>query len=195
MTETRKLDLIQHIRPLHLMTLIVLYFLGVGFGRYLGQRIDLVPLLVGLFWILTLSIGLNFLGDYFQTPFDWGLIRKEQGGNDSQEKNRDEVLETYVNLYIMEEVQFEGLIRNIGNFSRFLSVIAFSHGNTINLNNIARECEVKRTVVEGFIKILVLRCLFDNDSTQLFLLTCYIFHFYSPQAIGVWALSSGELPK
>ena len=69
-------------------------------------------------------------------------------------KNRDEVLETYVNLYIMEEVQFEGLIRNIGNFSRFLSVIAFSHGNTINLNNIARECEVKRTVVEGFIKIL-----------------------------------------
>ena len=92
MTETRKLDLVQHIRPLHLMTLIVLYFLGVGFGRYLGQRIDLAPLLIGLLWILTLSIGLNFLGDYFQTPFDWGWVRKEQGENDTQEKDRDEVL-------------------------------------------------------------------------------------------------------
>jgi len=92
MIEKRKLDLVQHIRPLHLMTLIVLYFLGVGFGRYLGQRIDLVPLLLGLFWILTLSIGLNFLGDYFQTPFDWGWVRKKQGENDSQEKDRDEVL-------------------------------------------------------------------------------------------------------
>ena len=92
MTETRKLDLVQHIRPLHLMTLIVLYFLGVGFGRYLGQRIDLAPLLIGLLWILTLSIGLNFLGDYYQTPFDWGWVRKEQGENDTQEKDRDEVL-------------------------------------------------------------------------------------------------------
>ncbi len=92
MTETRKLDLVQHIRPLHLMTLIVLYFLGVGFGRYLGQRIDPAPLLIGLLWILTLSIGLNFLGDYFQTPFDWGWVRKEQAEIDSQEKDRDEVL-------------------------------------------------------------------------------------------------------
>lgn len=92
MTETRKLDLVQHIRPLHLMTLIVLYFLGIGFGRYLGQRIDLASLLIGLLWILTLSIGLNFLGDYFQTPFDWGWVRKEQGENDTQEKDRDEVL-------------------------------------------------------------------------------------------------------
>jgi 1,4-dihydroxy-2-naphthoate octaprenyltransferase len=92
MTETRKLDLVQHIRPLHLMTLIVLYFLGVGFGRYLGQRIDPATLLIGLLWIMTLSIGLNFLGDYFQTPFDWGWIRKEQAEKDSQEENRDEVL-------------------------------------------------------------------------------------------------------
>ena len=92
MTETRKLDLVRLLRPLHLMTLIVLYFLGVGFGRYLGQRIDLVPLLIGLLWILTLSIGLNFLGDYFQTPFDWGWVRKEQSETDSQKTDRNEVL-------------------------------------------------------------------------------------------------------
>ena len=65
-----------------------------------------------------------------------------------------EVIESYVNLYVLEEVQFEGLVRNIGNFSRFLSAIAFSHGSQLNLTNIARECEVKRPTVENFLGIL-----------------------------------------
>ncbi len=78
MTETRKLNLVSHIRPLHLMTLVVLYSLGVGFGRYLGERIDSIPFLIGLLWILSISLGLNFLGDYFQTPFDRGLVKEDQ---------------------------------------------------------------------------------------------------------------------
>jgi len=94
MTETKKLDLIQYIRPLHLMTLIVLYTLGVGFGRYLGVGIDLVPLVIGLLWLLALSIGLNFLGDYFQVPFDRGLVRKEriEENHQDQSDNKNEVL-------------------------------------------------------------------------------------------------------
>jgi uncharacterized protein len=66
----------------------------------------------------------------------------------------ENVLESYVDLYIVEEVQFEGLVRNIGSFSRFLNIIAFSHANIINMNNIARECEVKRPTVENYIEIL-----------------------------------------
>lgn len=85
MTETKKLDLVQHVRPLHLMTLVVLYSLGVGFSRYLGQRILPSPLLIGLFWVLTLSIGLNFLGDYFQTPFDRGLNIKAPARKDGDQ--------------------------------------------------------------------------------------------------------------
>lgn len=69
-------------------------------------------------------------------------------------KDPEEVLDTYVDLYIQEEVKHEGLIRNIGSFSRFLSVIAFSHANVINLTNIARECEVKRHLVESYLEIL-----------------------------------------
>ena len=65
-----------------------------------------------------------------------------------------EVLDTYVALYIREEVQAEGLIRNVGNFSRFLEAISFSHGSLLNISNVARECEVERKVVEGYIKIL-----------------------------------------
>ncbi len=69
-------------------------------------------------------------------------------------KDPEEVLETYVDLYVQEEVKFEGFIRNIGSFSRFLSVIAFSHANALNLTNIARECEVKRHLVNSYLEIL-----------------------------------------
>jgi predicted AAA+ superfamily ATPase len=69
-------------------------------------------------------------------------------------KNPDEVLGTYVSLYMREEVQFEGLVRNIGNFSRFLEAISFSHGSILNISNVARECSIERKVVEGYVKIL-----------------------------------------
>lgn len=64
------------------------------------------------------------------------------------------VLRSYSALYIREEVQMEGLVRNIGNFSRFIEAISFSHASVLNTSNIARECAVERKVVEGYIGIL-----------------------------------------
>ena len=65
-----------------------------------------------------------------------------------------EVLRSYAALYLREEVQMEGLVRNIGNFSRFLESISFSHSSVLNVSNVARECEVERKVVEGYVGIL-----------------------------------------
>jgi predicted AAA+ superfamily ATPase len=65
-----------------------------------------------------------------------------------------EVLRSYAALYLREEVQMEGLVRNIGNFSRFLEAISFSHSSVLNISNVARECEVERKVVEGYVGIL-----------------------------------------
>jgi predicted AAA+ superfamily ATPase len=65
-----------------------------------------------------------------------------------------EVLRSYAALYLREEVQMEGLVRNIGNFSRFLEAISFSHSSILNITNVARECEVERKVVEGYVGIL-----------------------------------------
>jgi predicted AAA+ superfamily ATPase len=78
-----------------------------------------------------------------------GMLPVVRGSLDSKE-----ALETYVSLYIVEEVQFEGLVRNIGSFARFLSVIAFSHAGLLNVVNIANECEVKRNTVADYIGIL-----------------------------------------
>jgi uncharacterized protein len=69
-------------------------------------------------------------------------------------KNPQHVLDTYVSLYIQEEVYQESLVRNIGNFSRFLEAASFSHSSQINISNVARECQVERKVVEAYIKIL-----------------------------------------
>lgn len=63
-------------------------------------------------------------------------------------------LQAYVDLYLREDVQMERLTRNIGNFTRFLEAISFSHGSVLNVSNVARECQIERKVVEGYIGIL-----------------------------------------
>jgi hypothetical protein len=59
-----------------------------------------------------------------------------------------DTLNAYLSLFIREEVQYEGLVRNIGNFSRFLEAISFSHASILNINNVAREAGVERKVIE-----------------------------------------------
>lgn len=63
-------------------------------------------------------------------------------------------LQAYVDLYIKEEVQMEGLTRNIAGFSRFLESMSFSHGAVLNISNIARDCQVERKVVQAYVDIL-----------------------------------------
>lgn len=68
--------------------------------------------------------------------------------------NPMDTLQAYVDLYLREEVQMEGLTRNVGNFSRFLEAVSFSHGSILTVSNVARECGVERKVVEGYLHIL-----------------------------------------
>lgn len=68
--------------------------------------------------------------------------------------NPMDTLQAYVDLYLREEVQMEGLTRNVGNFTRFLEAVSFSHGSILAASNVARECGVERKVVEGYLHIL-----------------------------------------
>jgi len=68
--------------------------------------------------------------------------------------NSQDVLKAYAALYLKEEVQMEGLVRNMGGFSRFLEAISFSHGSVLNVANVARECQVERKTVEGYVGII-----------------------------------------
>ena len=66
----------------------------------------------------------------------------------------EQTLNAYATLYIREEVQMEGLVRNIGAFNRFLESASFSHGAVLNISDVARDCQVGRKTVEGYFSIL-----------------------------------------
>lgn len=63
-------------------------------------------------------------------------------------------LESYVTTYLREEVQQEGLTRNLGSFTRFLEIASFSQGQLLNISEVARECAVHRKVAEHYFSIL-----------------------------------------
>lgn len=85
----------------------------------------------------------------FEKALKQGLVPLITMANDPEK-----VLNSYVALYMREEVQMEGLVRNIGGFSRFLEVVSFSHSSVLNISNVSRECEIERKVVESYIGIL-----------------------------------------
>lgn len=66
----------------------------------------------------------------------------------------EETLQSYIGLYLKEEVQTEGLVRRIGDFGRFIEAASFSHGAALNISEVARECQVQRKTVEGYFGIL-----------------------------------------
>ncbi|MBI2346291.1 MAG: ATP-binding protein [Deltaproteobacteria bacterium] len=63
-------------------------------------------------------------------------------------------LESYVQTYLKEEVQQEGLTRNLAAFTRFLESASFSQGAILSIAGVARECAVERKVVEQYFVIL-----------------------------------------
>lgn len=69
-------------------------------------------------------------------------------------KDRAARLSAYIGLYLREEIQLEGLVRQLGPFTRFLEAASFSHGALLTSSEIARDCGVGRTTVDGYLKIL-----------------------------------------
>lgn len=65
-----------------------------------------------------------------------------------------DTLKAYIDIYLTEEVKAEGLVRNIGDFARFLEIASFSQGSLLNTSNIARECMVSRKLIEGYLSVL-----------------------------------------
>ncbi len=63
-------------------------------------------------------------------------------------------LSSYVQTYLREEVQQEGLTRNLQAFARFLEVASFSQAALLNISEVARECDVNRKLAEEYFNIL-----------------------------------------
>lgn len=70
------------------------------------------------------------------------------------ESNPKDYLESYIKTYLQEEIQQEGLTKNLGRFSRFLEAASFSQGSVLNISEVSRECAIERKVVENYFTIL-----------------------------------------
>jgi predicted AAA+ superfamily ATPase len=68
--------------------------------------------------------------------------------------DRRKTLETYVQLYLREEIQTEAIVRNLQGFARFLPIAALFHGQVTNVSGIARDAGTARTTVNGYLDVL-----------------------------------------
>ena len=92
------------------------------------------------------------LVDEFNLDFalGWGLLPFVRNEPDAAA----DILAAYVNTYLKEELQAEGLIRNVPPFVRFLAVAGQLNGQILNVQNISREAAVARSTVDTYFAVL-----------------------------------------
>ncbi len=70
------------------------------------------------------------------------------------EEEAIDVIKTYAETYLREEIQSEGIVRNLGGFSRFLDIAAAESGEILNYSNVGREAQVNTKSIQSFYEIL-----------------------------------------
>ena len=63
-------------------------------------------------------------------------------------------LESYVTTYLEEEVRAEAVVRNLGDFARFLELAASESGGIVNLRKLSQEIGVSHTTIGAYYQIL-----------------------------------------
>ncbi len=99
-----------------------------------------------LYPLTPIELGNDFV---FHKVLDYGLLPMSVTS-----QNPEAFLQSYIRTYLKEEIQLEGLARNIANFSRFLQAASFSQAAILNVSKVASECSVERKTVEDYFSIL-----------------------------------------
>ena len=90
------------------------------------------------------SFSLNEVLRYGSLPAIYGCSPEE----------RIDILNSYTETYLKEEVHAEGLVRNLGGFSRLLDLAASQCGDLISFTAIGRDCHVATRTVQAYYDIL-----------------------------------------
>src|SRR3990167_7591251 len=65
------------------------------------------------------------------------------------------MLRAYVTNYLMEEIQAEGLVRNLPGFAKFMDLVGYTNGQMMNFQNISRDVGVDAKTIKQYYQILV----------------------------------------
>lgn len=66
----------------------------------------------------------------------------------------EQILRTYVSIYMKEEIMDEALVRNIVPFNRFLEIAADQNGQLTNYTNIASDVGIASKTIQAYYQIL-----------------------------------------
>lgn len=93
------------------------------------------------------ELGEDFNWDY---SIEWGLLPYIQ----TDKEHAEEILDSYVTMYLKEEIRQEGIVRNERPFIRFLNIAGQLNGQQVNAANIAQAAAIGRTTVDNYFSIL-----------------------------------------
>ncbi len=93
------------------------------------------------------------MGDAFdlERVLRFGSLPAVVTGSDDDARN---LLSAYAETYLREEIQSEGIVRNLGGFARFLDVAAAGCGDILNVNAVAKDAGVAARTVREYFQIL-----------------------------------------
>lgn len=114
------------------------------------------------------QVGVNLLGGrafrqyfyplVFPEIVDFDLIKVLNQGTIPMHylsNNHSKLLDSYINVYLAEEIKSESLVKRLADFSRFLDIVPYSASELINYANVARDCGVSAKTVKSYFEILV----------------------------------------
>jgi predicted AAA+ superfamily ATPase len=64
------------------------------------------------------------------------------------------ILDTYVEVYLREEIRAEALVRNLGDYARFLDVAAILSGQWLNYSKISSDAEIPKETIRRYMDLL-----------------------------------------
>ena len=114
---------------------------------------------------VNLLAGRAFKAELF--PLTWREISEDRqfdlhrylrfGGLPSAYLNAhsDEFLYAYVDTYLREEIQQEGLVRNLPNYNRFLQSAALNNGRLLNYSKVASDAGLPANTVRDYYQVLM----------------------------------------
>ena len=70
------------------------------------------------------------------------------------QQHQEELLTSYVNIYLEEEIRAEALVRQLASFARFLTYAAIDAGHELNVNKLSQEIGVGRHTIQEYYQIL-----------------------------------------
>jgi predicted AAA+ superfamily ATPase len=116
-----------------------------------GAKVNLLPGRIVAFRLDPFSL-LEFPAKDVVERLIYGSLPGILAVQDLADKETD--LEAYVTTYLEEEIRAEAVVRNLGNFARFLELAASESGGIINLRKLSQEIGVSHTTIGAYYQIL-----------------------------------------